>query len=275
MNMGLAPRPANEDLRAQTVVKTGLIDAPNPDLFQIYCDLAKDITGFETATFSLYDGEMQCSIAGAGREDFTPGSKTERGELNVCSYVLLDTEPLLMEDMLKDPTWKDHPNLAGMDAGPGYAGFPVINSENFALGTLCMMNFSGPKGLNDEQVSQVKKITSSIAHMLDLQLKQKELTSQRMLEALSHFQKADSRLGLDDFKIYVSICSELGVSSTDAEGIIRVGLAELDDAGQVQMTEAGRKLQFDMNLQQKAMKRIKMDGSEADALLDELFAEID
>ena len=275
MNMGLAPRPANEDLRAQTVVKTGLIDAPNPDLFQIYCDLAKDITGFETATFSLYDGEMQCSIAGAGREDFTPGSKTERGELNVCSYVLLDTEPLLMEDMLKDPTWKDHPNLAGMDAGPGYAGFPVINSENFALGTLCMMNFSGPKGLNDEQISQVKKITSSIAHMLDLQLKQKELTSQRMLEALSHFQKADSRLGLDDFKIYVSICSELGVSAMDAEGIIRVGLAELDDAGQVQMTEAGRKLQFDMNLQQKAMKRIKMDGSEADALLDELFAEID
>ena len=151
MNMGLAPRPANEELRAQTVVKTGLIDAPNPDLFQIYCDLAKDITGFETATFSLYDGEMQCSIAGAGREDFTPGSKTERGELNVCSYVLLDTEPLLMEDMLKDPTWQDHPNLAGLDKGPGYAGFPVINSENFALGTLCMMNFSGPKGLNDEQ----------------------------------------------------------------------------------------------------------------------------
>ena len=100
------------------------------------------ITGFETATFSLYDGEMQCSIAGAGREDFTPGSKTERGELNVCSYVLLDTEPLLMEDMLKDPTWQDHPNLAGLDKGPGYAGFPVINSENFALGTLCMMNFS-------------------------------------------------------------------------------------------------------------------------------------
>ncbi len=31
MNMGLAPRPDNEELRAQTVMKTGLIDAPNPD----------------------------------------------------------------------------------------------------------------------------------------------------------------------------------------------------------------------------------------------------
>ena len=40
-------------------------------------------------------------------------------------------------------------------------------------------------------------------------------------------------------------------------------------------SEAGRKLQFDMNLQQEAMKRIKMDGGEADALLNELFAEID
>ena len=98
MNMGLAPRPANEELRAQTVVKTGLIDAPNPDLFQIYCDLAKDITGFETASFSLYDGEMKCSIAEAGGDNFVPGSKSERSEWNVCSYVMLDSEPLIMEE---------------------------------------------------------------------------------------------------------------------------------------------------------------------------------
>ena len=275
MNMGLAPRPANEELRAQTVIKTGLIDAPNPDLFQIYCDLAKDITGFETATFSLYDGEMKCSIAESGSDDFVPGSKSERSEFNVCAYVLLDSEPLLMEDMLKDPTWKDHPHLQSLEKGPGYAGFPVINSENFALGTLCMLNPSGPKGLNDEQIGQVKKITRSIAHMLDLQIKQKELTSQRMLDALAHFQKVDDGFGLGDFKMYVSLCSELSVPVDDAEGIIRVGLAEVDDAGRVQMTEAGRRLQFDMNLQQKAMKRIRMDAGEADALLDEMFAEID
>ena len=275
MDMGLAPRPDNEELRAQTVMKTGLIDAPNPDLFQIYCDLAKDITGFETATFSLYDGEMKCSIAEAGSDDFVVGSKSERSEFNVCAYVLLDTEPLLMEDMVKDPTWKDHPHMKGLKQGPGYAGFPVINAENFALGTLCMLNPSGPKALNDAQVMQVKKITRSIAHMLDLQIKQKELTSQRMLDALSHFQKVDERFGLNDFKMYVSLCSELNISVDDAEGIIRVGLAELDDSGRVCLTESGRRLQFDMNLQQKAMKRIKMDGNEADALLDEMFAEID
>lgn len=275
MNMALAPRPENEELRAQTVVKTGLIDAPNPDLFQIYCDLAKDITGFETASFSLYDGEMKCSIAQAGGDNFEVGEKSERHEFNVCSYVLLDSEPLLMEDMCKDPTWKDHPHLKGLDKGPGYAGFPVINSENFALGTLCMMNMSGPKALTGEQIEQVKKITRSIAHMLDLQIKQKELTSERMLDALAHFQKVDQSFGLTDFKMYVSLCAELSVSAKDAESIIKVGLAEDSGGGRIQLTELGRRLQFDMNLQQKAMKRIKMDGGEAEALLDEMFAEIE
>ena len=63
----LATRPENEERRAQAVVKTGLIDAPNADLFQIYCDLAKDLTGYEQARFSLFDGEAQCSMAPAMR----------------------------------------------------------------------------------------------------------------------------------------------------------------------------------------------------------------
>ena len=274
MNMGMAPRPDNEELRAQTVVKTGLIDAPNPDLFQIYCDLAKDITGFDTATFSLYDGEMKCSIAEAGSDDFVAGAKSERHEFNVCSYVLLDTEPLIMEDMVQDPTWKDHPHLKGLEKGPGYAGFPVINSENFALGTLCMLNPSGPKGLNDEQITQVKKITSSIAHMLDLQIKEGT-------HLATHAGRAgtlpESRQGLRPQRLQDLCVALLRDECIDrgCRGNRQVGLAEIDDAGRVQMTESGRRLQFDMNLQQKAMKRIKMDGGEADALLEEMFAEID
>ena len=37
----MATMPHNEERRAQAVVKTGLIDAPNSDLFLIYCDLAR------------------------------------------------------------------------------------------------------------------------------------------------------------------------------------------------------------------------------------------
>ncbi len=98
-NTDLATRPSNETRRAQAVVKTGLINAPNSDLFQIYCDLAKDLTGYEQAKFCLFDGEAQCSMGAAGVDDsYEVGAKTERSKWNVCSYVLLDTEPIIVED---------------------------------------------------------------------------------------------------------------------------------------------------------------------------------
>ena len=63
MTTSLAPRPANEERRAKAVIQTGLIDNPKPELFQVYCDLAKDITDFDSASFSLFDNDFQCSIA--------------------------------------------------------------------------------------------------------------------------------------------------------------------------------------------------------------------
>ena len=118
-----ATMPLNEERRAQAVVKTGLVDAPNSDLFQIYCDLARDLTGFEQAKFSLFDGESQCSMAGSGVDDnYKVGTLTERSKWNVCSYVLLDTEPLIVEDFYKDPDWAEHPFIKSGDAPHSYAG---------------------------------------------------------------------------------------------------------------------------------------------------------
>ena len=93
MSVGLAPRPANEEQRAKAVVKTGLIESPNPDLFQVYCDLAKDITGFTDATFSLYDGEMQCAIAMTGIDP----SEKKPDILECATSIILVPEKGLVE----------------------------------------------------------------------------------------------------------------------------------------------------------------------------------
>ena len=83
MNSNLAPRPANEDQRVKAVIRTGLIDAPKPEIFQVYCDLAKEISGFNSATFSLYDGEMQCELSNTGKESFERGLSYERDKHNI------------------------------------------------------------------------------------------------------------------------------------------------------------------------------------------------
>ena len=52
--------PENEDRRAEAVERTGLIDSNQGILFNIYCELAKDITGYEAVLFQLFDSKDRC-----------------------------------------------------------------------------------------------------------------------------------------------------------------------------------------------------------------------
>ena len=63
MNFISAQLPDNEDRRAEAVERTGLIDSNQASLFNIYCELAKDITGYEAVLFQLFDSKERCYLA--------------------------------------------------------------------------------------------------------------------------------------------------------------------------------------------------------------------
>ena len=273
MSNGLAPRPANEERRVQAVVKTGLVDSPNPDFFQVYCDLARDITGFSMATFSLFDGEMQCGMAATGRDGWEAGGKTERTETNLCSYVLLETEPLIFTDSWTEPDWQWLPLIKARKAPRAYAGFPVINKDNYALGTLCLMNME-PITLSKEQITMIKKITQNLAHLLDIQTEQKEITSHKILDALKAFQACDSSLTMNDFKTFITLCSDMPIADTPSASLLQSSLVFRGESGAYSLSADGRTLQGDMKLQAKVMKKFKIEGDAAEALLNEMLTEV-
>ena len=273
MSNGLAPRPANEERRVQAVVKTGLVDSPNPDFFQVYCDLARDITGFSMATFSLFDGEMQCGMAATGRDGWEAGGKTERTETNLCSYVLLETEPLIFTDSWAEPDWQWLPVIKARKAPRAYAGFPVINKDNYALGTLCLMNME-PITLSKEQITMIKKITQNLAHLLDIQTEQKEITSHKILDALKAFQACDSSLTMNDFKTFITLCSDMPIADTPSVSLLQSSLVFRGESGAYSLSADGRTLQGDMKLQAKVMKKFKIEGDAAEALLNEMLTEV-
>ena len=273
MNDQLAPRPFNEDQRVKAVVKTGLIDAPKPEVFQVYCDLAKTITGFATASFSLYDGDVQCAISATGKDEFEVGAQFERDKNNICSYVLLDTEPLLMNDIWSDPTWKNHPKALNKTGARGYAGFPVVNKDNYALGTLCMTN-PKPISLSEEKILLVQKITENIALLLDVQAEQKEVTSQKILEALVVFQSKKTDFSINDFKKFLMLSADLKIDGTNSEKLIETGLCDLTNKNFLKLTKMGRHLQVNMKLESKPMRKIKLSGDAAENLIDEMFASL-
>jgi hypothetical protein len=271
----LATRPENEERRAQAVVKTGLIDAPNADLFQIYCDLAKDLTGYAQARFSLFDGEAQCSMGAAGvDESYEVGKRTEREKWNVCSYVLLDTEPMIIEDFYLDPDWAKHPMIQSGNAPHSYAGFPVINKDNYALGTLCLFN-SDVKKLSLEQVDLIKRITKNIAHLLDLQVEQRSLTAEKIVRASDALSKELDKATLQDFNTLLLLESDMAVDEEDAMNLVKNKFCKKDTKSNIVLTADGRRLIEKMGLTPKPMKRLKITGSDASELLDRMFSELE
>ena len=98
MSTRLAPRPKNEDRRVVAVKKTGVIDGGQSENFSVFCEIAKELTNFDYVAFSLFDESFQCNIS---TTDGTDNERSERTEFNVCSYVLLSSEPTLIPDLSK------------------------------------------------------------------------------------------------------------------------------------------------------------------------------
>ena len=271
MTVQLAPRPRNEERRVVAVKRTGLIDNNQEDNFSIFCDLSRELTGFDYAGFSLFDENFQCTISAT---DGGANGKSERTEFNICSYVLLSSEPTLIHDLSKDPKWKTHPKiLSGEAEYLGYAGFPVINKDNYALGTLCLLSYE-PASLNQKQIGLIKSLTERIAHQIDLQTDQKEATSDKMHQAIKKFSDQVNVNDLSLLNKFLNACSGKVVAQEDFVQLKQLGLADKDPSGEVVLTESGNALIYEMKLQPKVMKRNIIDGGSKPTFLDDLLGEL-
>jgi hypothetical protein len=130
-----------------------------------------------------------------------------------------------------------------------------------------------PKSLDANQVDLLKKITANIALLLDLRIEQKEITSEKILNSLINFRKYDNELSIQDFEAFMSITSNLKVSSSDALKLIEKDIC-VKVGSSVELSTNGRELLSNMKLRTKPMKKIKLSGNQAENLIDNMFAEL-
>ena len=269
MSTTLAPRPQNEDRRVVAVKRTGIIDGEQTDNFSVFCDIAKELTGFDYVSFSLFDENFQCNIAN------TDGVEKEKGvrhEFNICSYVLLSSEPTLIPDLSEHEKWKTHPSLQEEDRWLGYAGFPVINKDNYALGTFCLLN-KEPLKLNDNQITLLKGICERIAHQIDIQTEQKETTAETVQIALKSFKNIANSDNSSDLNDFLSLCSGKPISEASFSNLVKLDLAK-NENGEMVLNEVGKSLQRKMKLQPRVMKKSIIKAQNKPTFLDELLGEL-
>lgn len=270
MDIKLAPRPQNEERRVVAVKRTGVIDGGQNDNFAIFCEVAKALTGWEYVAFSLFDENFQCKISTTNGTD---NDKGERNQFNVCSYVLLSPEPTLIHDFSKDEKWHNHPALKEEDHFLGYAGFPVINKDNYALGSFCLMNRS-PSSLNKKQIDLLKGLATRIAHQIDIQTEQKETTADSVQTVLKIFNSQAKSSSFDDLNAFLSLCLGKIISHNDFLKLSSLELANYDSKKEMALSAKGIALQKQMKLQTKVMKRSIIKAEDRPAFLDDLLGEL-
>jgi len=276
MNFVPAPMTSNEPRRIEAVKKLGVIGTEQSELFYVYAELALAITGFTAGTASLIDESVQHTISACGPSEMEQMVKENpqfpRSQ-SPCAYTILSSNPKIVPDCREHEIFKNAMMVVnGMLVA--YAGFPIINKDNYVYGTLCLFD-PEVKGISPDKIDLVEKLVKRLAHQLDTQMEQKEATAEKVSDAVLKFSEAFANGNLSDFSSFVSLCSHKDLDDSAIDRLKKAQLCFRTDSGGIEFTDAGKKLQFDMGLQTKILNKRRIEGLEADSMMNEMLANLE
>ena len=149
MNFVPAPMPDNESRRQEAVERLQIKGTDQHDVMIVYSEMAQELTGFAAVAATLFDADSQYSLASCNFPGKSGDKLMDRAQ-SICSYTILSNKPTLIPDTSSDHRTANHPAvLSGMCKS--YAGFPIINKDNYALGSFCLVH-PEKKELNSQQI---------------------------------------------------------------------------------------------------------------------------
>ena len=177
-----APIPDNEAQRLAALREYHILDTAAEQAYDDLTALAAYLCHAPIAMISLVDGSRQWFKSKLGLNE----QETPR-DVAFCAHAILQTEPLIVRDALKDLRFSDSALVTREPHIRFYAGFPLSSREGFALGTLCAID-RRPRQLSARQKTAMQALSRQVMALLELRR-----VSARMAEAL---QKAKTLYGL-------------------------------------------------------------------------------
>jgi diguanylate cyclase (GGDEF)-like protein len=178
-----APIPSNESARLDSLRRMLLSAAPTEASLDRVTHAARRLFGTPIALISVVDSDrlwFKSCIGINVRE--TPR------DISFCGHAILEDEPLIIEDTLLDPRFADNPLVIAEPRIRFYAGRPLRNGENFALGALCVIDYE-PRVMTEED----RRLLEDLGAWAEAIFASRQLSqAQRELEAALHEAKRES-----------------------------------------------------------------------------------
>ena len=157
-----ASLPDNETDRLAALYALDILDsAPEQDFDDIVA-LASSVCGTPMSLVSLIDTDRQWFKARIGT-DLTETSR----ELSFCTHAILGRDLLVVPDATKDTRFADNPCVNITGGVRFYAGAPLVTTDGYALGTLCVVD-STPRRLDIEQLQALRALARQVTGQMEM-----------------------------------------------------------------------------------------------------------
>lgn len=158
--------PFNEDDRLRNLNEYAILDTIEEQEYDDITFLASVICGTPIALITIIDHNRQWFKSHHGLDV----RETSR-ENSFCAHAINDPEHLLLvKDSREDSRFHDNPLVSDAPNIIFYAGMPLVNSEGFCFGTLCVID-NKPKEMNQTQIKALIALSKQVVKLLDLRRK--------------------------------------------------------------------------------------------------------
>ena len=151
----------NEADRLAALKEYHILDTEAEQSYDDITELAAEICEVPIALVSLVDESRQWFKARTGMD-----RKETLREVAFCAHAILTSEPLIVRDALKDERFAHNALVVKSPHIRFYAGYPLINPEGFALGTLCALDRK-PHQLSARQNRLMQALSRQVMALLD------------------------------------------------------------------------------------------------------------
>jgi len=199
--MEATPFPSQEKERLENLRSYSILDTLDDKDFDNITDLAASICQTEISLITFLDSDRQWFKAKKGIS-----IKETHRNFSFCAHAILNPQEIsVFDDLKNDARFKNNPYVKAGPKFAFYAGVPLVTEENYALGTLCVMDYE-KKQLSEFQIDTLKKLAGQVVKLLSLRKTKKALeeTQKQLKEQLSYqeaiFKAIPDILLVMDFK---------------------------------------------------------------------------